>query len=90
VSKLAIIATTLLTLLGAGQPVLAEDEITERCVCGLSTGADAFNAGRPLFADLAKTSANERDLGVDDRARTTQSLLRHHRRSFSADPRPTD
>ena len=47
-SKLAIVATTLLAVFGGGQPVFAEEAISEpRCVCGLSTGADVLNAGRP-------------------------------------------
>jgi hypothetical protein len=40
-SKPAIVATTLLAVFGGGQPVLAEEAISEpRCVCGLSTGAE--------------------------------------------------
>jgi hypothetical protein len=89
-SKLAIVATTLLAVFGGGQPALAEEAISEpRCVCGLSTGADALNAGRPTFSDSANASANERDSRIDGRARTPQTLSRHHRRSSAADARST-
>ena len=41
-SKLAIVATTLLAVFGGGQAVFAEEAISEpRCICGLSTGAEA-------------------------------------------------
>jgi hypothetical protein len=54
-SKLAIVATTLLAVFGGGQPAFAGEAISEpRCVCGLSTGADVLNAGRPTFFDSAK------------------------------------
>jgi hypothetical protein len=89
-SKLAIVATTLLVVLGGGLPVLAEDAISEpRCVCGLSSGADVLSAGRPIFSDLANASANERDSAIDGHARTPQTLSRHHRRSSAAHPRST-
>jgi hypothetical protein len=66
-SKLAIVATISLAVFGGGQPLFAEEAISEpRCVCGLSTGADVSNAGRPAFSDSANTSANERDFRIDD------------------------
>jgi hypothetical protein len=89
-SKLAIIAAALLAVFSGGQPVFAEEARSEpRCVCGLSTGADVLNAGRPIFSDLANTSTNERDSRIDGHARTPQTLFRHHRRSHAADARPT-
>ena len=88
-SKLAI-ATTLLAVVGGGQPVFAEEAISEpRCVCGLSTGADLLNACRPTFSDSAKASANERDSRIDGYVRTPQTLSRHHRRSSAADATST-
>jgi hypothetical protein len=89
-SKLAIVATTLLAVVGGGRPVFAEEAVSEpRCVCGLSTEADVLNAGRPIFSDLANASANERDTRIDGHARTPQALSRHHRRSPAADARST-
>ena len=68
-SRLAIVATALLAVSGGGQPGSAEEAISEpRCVCGLSTGADLLNAGRPIFPDLANVSANERDSRIDGQA----------------------
>ena len=46
-SKLAIVATTFVAFLGRGQTVFAEE--AGRRACGLSTGTDALNAGRPIF-----------------------------------------
>ena len=89
-SKLAI-ATTLLAVVGGGQPVFVEEAISEpRCVCGLSTGADPLNACRPTFSDSANASANERDSRIDGYVRTPQTLSRHHRRSSAADAISTD
>jgi hypothetical protein len=89
-SRLAIVVTTLLAVSGGGQPVFAEEAVSEpRCVCGLSTDADMLSAGRPIFADLANASANERDSRIDGHARTPQTLSRHHRRSPAADARST-
>jgi hypothetical protein len=86
-SKLAIVATTLLAVFGGGQPVFAEEAVSEpRCVCGLSSGADVLNAGRPTAANA---SANERDSRIDGHARTPLTLSRHHRRSSAADARST-
>ena len=88
--KRAIVATTLLAVLGGGQPAFAEEAISEpRCVCGLSTGADVLQAGRPIFSDLVNASANERDSRIDGHARTPQTLSRHHHRSSAAHARPT-
>ena len=85
-SRLAIVATTLLAVFGGGQPVFAEEAISKpMCVCGLSTGADVLDAGRPTFSDSAKASANERDSRIDGHARTPLTLSRHHRRSSAAD-----
>jgi hypothetical protein len=84
-SKLAIVATTLLAVFGGGQPVFAEEAISEpRCVCGLSTGADVLNAGPLTLSDPANASANERDSRIDGHARTPQTLSRHHRLSSAA------
>jgi hypothetical protein len=79
-SKLAIVATTLLAVFCGGQPVFAEEAISEpRCVCGLSTGADLSNAGRLAFSNLANASASERDSRIDGHARKQRILSRHHR-----------
>jgi hypothetical protein len=84
--KLAIVAATLLAVFGGEQPVFAQEAISEpRCVCGPSTGAEALNAGRPIFSDLDNASANERDSRIDGLARTPQTLSRRHRRSAAAD-----
>ena len=89
-SRLAIVAATLLAVFGGGLPVFAEEAVSEpRCVCGLSTGADAFNVGRPTFSGPADTTANERDSGIDGHARTPQALPRHHRRISAANTRRT-
>jgi hypothetical protein len=89
-SKLAIVATTLLAMSGGGQSVFAEETISEpRCVCGLSTGADVLNADRATFPDSANASANERDSRIDGRARTPQTSSRYHRRSSAGDARST-
>jgi hypothetical protein len=89
-SKLAIVATTLLAVVGGGQPVFAEEAVSEpRCVCGLTTDADVLNAGRPIFSDLANASAHEHDSRSSGHARTPQTLSRHHRRSPTADARST-
>jgi hypothetical protein len=88
--KRAIVATTLLAVLGGGQPAFAEEAIPEpRCVCGLSTGASVLQAGRPIFSDLVNASANGHDSEIDGHARTPQTLSRHHRRSSAADARST-
>jgi len=88
--KRAIVATTLLAVFGGGQPAFAEEAISEpRCVCGLSTGADVLQAGRPIFSDLVNASANERDSRIDGQARAPQTLSRHHRRPSAADARST-
>jgi hypothetical protein len=85
-SKLAIVATTLLAGFGGGQPVFAEEAIPEpRCVCSLSTGADVLNAGRPIFSDVADAFANERDSRIDDRAPTPQTLSRLGRVRYPGD-----
>jgi len=89
-SRLAIVATTLLAVFGGGQPVFAEEAISEpRCVCGLSTGADVFNAGRPIFFDSDNASVSERESRIDGHARTPQTLSGHHRRSSAANARST-
>jgi hypothetical protein len=89
-SKLAIVVTALLAVVGGGQAVFAEEAVSEpRCVCGPSTGADVLNAGRPIFSDLADASANDRDSRIDDHARTPQTLSLHHRRSSAAGARST-
>jgi len=89
-SRLAIVATTLLVVFGGGQPVFAEEAISEpRCVCGLSTDADVLNAGRLIFSDSDNAAASERDSRIDGHARPPQTLSRHHRRSSAADARST-
>jgi hypothetical protein len=90
-SKLAIVVAALLAAFAGGVPVFAEEAISERCVCGLSAGAGAFNAGRPLFADLADAPVNERESGIDDdHVRTPRPLPRHHRRSADTHARSID
>jgi hypothetical protein len=89
-SRPAIVATILPVTLGGRQPVFAEEVESEpRCVCGLSTGADVLNAGRPILFDLANALLNERDSRIDGHARTPQTLPRHHRRSSAKDARLT-
>ena len=89
-SRLAIVVAALLAALASGAPALTEEAISVRCVCGLSAGADAFSAGRPLFADLANASANERESGIGDHARTLQPLPPHHRRAAETHAGSTD
>jgi hypothetical protein len=48
VSKLAIVVATFVAGVSYGQPVFAEEAISERCVYGLSTRTDAQNAGSPI------------------------------------------
>jgi hypothetical protein len=85
-AKLAIVATVLLAVFCGSQPVFAEEAISEpRCVCGLSTGADVLNAGRPIFSDLANAFANERNSRVDGRASTPQILSREGRVRYPGD-----
>jgi len=79
-SKLAIVAATLLAVFRGGQAVFAEEAISEsRCLCGLSTGTGVLKTGRPIFSDLANASANQHDSRIDGPARTLQTLSRHHR-----------
>jgi hypothetical protein len=85
-AKLAMVATTLLAVFGGGQPMLAEEAISEpRCVCGPSTGAGLLNAGRPIFSDLADASASERNSRVDGRAPMPQTLSRLGRVRYPGD-----
>jgi hypothetical protein len=85
-SKLAIVATTLLAVFGGGPPAFAEDAISgPRCVCGLSSSStDVLRLGRPIISELANAAANERDSAIDGDAPTPQTLSRHHRRSAAA------
>ena len=84
--KLAIVATTMLAVLGGGQPVFAQAAISELGAYAFyHPDADVLNAGRPTFSDAANASANERDFWIDSHARTPQTLSRHHRRSSAAD-----
>ena len=85
-SRLAIVATTLLAVFGGGQPVFAQAAISEPGAFAFyHPDADVLNAGRPSFSDSANASANERDSRIDGHARTSQTLSRHHRRSSAAD-----
>jgi hypothetical protein len=84
--KLAIVAATVLG--GGGQPVFAQAAISEPGAYAFyHPNADVLNPGRPIFSGSANASANERDSGIDGRARTPQTLSRHHRRSSAADTR---
>jgi hypothetical protein len=84
--KLAIVATTLLAVVGGGQPVFAQAAISEPGAYAFyHPDADVLNAGRPTFSDSVNASASERDTRIDGNARTPQTLSRHHRRSFAAD-----
>ena len=84
-SKLAIVAATLLAVFGGGQPVFAQAAISEPGAYAFyHPDADVLNAGRPTFSDSANASANERDSGTDGHARTPKTLSRHHRRSSAA------
>jgi hypothetical protein len=88
--KLAIVATTLLAVLGGGQPVFAQAAISEPGAYAFyRPDADVLNAGRPSFSDSANASANGRGFRIGGHARTPQILLRHHRRSSAAETRPT-
>ena len=87
-SRLAIVATTLLAVFGGGQPVFAQAAISEPGAYAFyHPDADVLNAGRPAFSDSANASANERDIGIDGHARPPQTLSRHHRRSSAVDAR---
>jgi hypothetical protein len=84
--RLAIVAVVLLAVFGGGPLVLAEEAISEpRCVCGMSSGAEMLNPGRPIFSDLANASANEGDSGIDGQARPPRTLSRHHRGSSAVE-----
>jgi hypothetical protein len=88
--KLAIVAATLLAVVGRGQPVFAQAAISEPGAYAFyHPDSDVLNAGRPTFSDSANASANERDIRIDGHARTPQTLSRHHRRSSAADATPT-
>jgi hypothetical protein len=85
-SKLAIVATTLLAVFGGGQPVFAQAAISEPGAYAFyHPDADVLNAGRPTFSDSANASANERGSRIDGHVRTPRTLSRHHRRSSAAD-----
>jgi hypothetical protein len=85
-SKPAIVATTLLAVVGGGQPAFAQAAISEPGAYAFyHPDADVLNAGRPVYSDSANASANERGSRIDGQARTPQALSRHHRRSSAAD-----
>ena len=85
-SRLAIVAATLLAVFGGGQPVFAQAAISEPGAYAFyHPDADVLNAGRPTFSDSANSSVNERDFRIDGHARTPQTLSRYHRRSSAAD-----
>jgi hypothetical protein len=89
-SRPAIVVTILPVTVGAREPVFAEGVESEpRCVCGLSTGADVLNAGRPILFNSANASTNEHDSKIDGHARAPQTLPQHHRRSSAKDARST-
>ena len=89
-SRLAIVATILLAVLGGRPAVSAQEAIIQpRCVCGFPGGAGMLRAGHPIFSDLSNASASEGDSGIDEAARTPQSLSQSHHRSFAADPGST-
>jgi hypothetical protein len=85
--KLAIIATTVLAVLGGGgQPVFAQAAISEPGAYAFyHPDADVLNAGRPTLSDSANASADEREIRIDRQAQKPQTLSRHHRRSSAAD-----
>jgi hypothetical protein len=87
--KLVIVAAALLAVVGGGQAVFAQAAISEPGAYAFyHPDADVLNAGRPSFSDSANASANEGDIRIDGRARTPQTLSRHHRRSSAADATP--
>ena len=87
-SKLAIVATTLLAVVGGGQTVFAQAAISEPGEYAFyHPDADVLNAGRPTFSYSANASANERDIRIDGHARAPQTLSRRHRRSSAATSR---
>jgi hypothetical protein len=65
VSKLAIVVATFVAGVSCGQPVFAEEAISERCVFGLSTGTHAQNAGRSIFSNSINAFLNERGSAFD-------------------------
>jgi hypothetical protein len=84
--RLAIVATTLLTVFGGGPIVFAEEAVSEpRCVCGVSSGAEMLKPGRPIFSDLANASADEGDSGAYSRARMPPTSSRPYRGLSVAD-----
>jgi hypothetical protein len=86
--KLAIVAATVLAVLGGGQAVFAQAAISEPGAYAFyHPDADVLNAGRPTFSDSANASANERDIRSHPRA--PQALSRHHHRPSAADVRST-
>jgi hypothetical protein len=88
--KLAIVAATLLAVVGGGQSAFAQAAISEPGAYAFyHPDADVLNAGRPTLSDSANASANERDIRTDSHARTPRTLSRHHRRSSAADATPT-
>ena len=87
-SKLAIVATTLLAVFGGGQPAFAQAAVSEPGAYAFyHPDADVLNAGRPAFPGSANASANERDIRIDGHARAPQTLSRHHRRFSAVDAR---
>jgi hypothetical protein len=88
--RLAIVATILLAVLGGGPAVSAEEAIIQpRCVCGFPGTAEVLKAGHPIFSDLSNVPAGEGDSGIDEAARTPQTLSRNQHRSYAADPGST-
>jgi hypothetical protein len=88
-TRLAIVVTTFVAVIGCGQSLFAEEAIPERWVCSLSTGTDVLNAGRPIFSVSISAFVNERDSRIDSHTRTPQTLPGHHRSSSAADVRST-
>ena len=84
--KPAIVAATLLAVVGGGQAVFAQAAISEPGAFAFyHPDADVLNAGRPSSFGSANAFASERDSRIDGHARTPQTLSRHHRRSSAAD-----
>jgi hypothetical protein len=74
--KFAIVATTLLAVVGGGQPVFAQAAISEPGAYAFyHPDADVLNAGRPSFSDSANASANERDIVAAPPPRTRDRPL---------------
>jgi hypothetical protein len=76
--KLAIVTAILLAVFGGGQPVFAQEAISEPGMYAFyHPDADVLNAGRPALSS-ANASVSERDSRIDNHVSTRQSSYRRH------------